>query len=474
MGGFAFTASPVFVYIGRMTSKISEFLFGPAPSGRLPDRVRLSIESQQVNGERLIGLVQLSLVGLLGVLYLVSPKTSVGTAFSPVPWALAFYLSFTVLRIYIAFCRTLPHWFLMISVVMDISLLMVLIWSFHIQYEQPPSFYLKAPTLLYVFIFIALRALRFEPRYVAAAGLTAAAGWIVLMLYVMFSDPADMMITRNYVQYMTSNSVLIGAEIDKIVSILMVTFVLAVAVERARRMLIRATAEAAAAKDLSRFVSADAADRITRADKRIRPGDGEVREATVMFTDIEGFSTLSEKLAPQDLIGALNDYFAALAEVIGRHGGVINQFVGDAMLITFNTSKDDPDHAANAVRTALGIQDVVNNRRFGLDQVMKTRCGINSGTILSGTVGSEERLIFTVHGDEVNVAARLEQLNKVYGTYILVTDQTRAACGDAHGFDFDLVGEVTVKGRTQPSCVFALRTPWDQRRKEQTIDPTGK
>ena len=120
-------------------------------------------------------------------------------------------------------------------------------------HDQPPSFYLKAPTLLYVFIFIALRALRFEARYVLLAGVVAALGWGALILYGVFSDPDNMMITRDYIQYMTSNSILLGAEFDKIISILVVTLIIAVALQRAKGLLISSIKEQTAAQDLSRF-----------------------------------------------------------------------------------------------------------------------------------------------------------------------------------------------------------------------------
>ena len=107
------------------------------------------------------------------------------------------YALFTLLRLVLAHRISLPGWFLIVSIVFDMSLLFGLIWSFHLQYQQPASFYLKAPTLLYVFIFIALRALRFEARFVIAAGLAAAAGWLVLVLYVITVDPSDTMITRD-------------------------------------------------------------------------------------------------------------------------------------------------------------------------------------------------------------------------------------------------------------------------------------
>ena len=121
---------------------------------------------------------------------------------------------------------------------------------------QPASFYLKAPTMVYVFIFIALRALRFEPRFIILSGAAAGVGWLILVLYVIWSVPEDMMITRNYITYLTSNAILIGTEVDKILSIAFVTFVLAVAIVRAQRVLNRAVLETTVAEDLSRFVSA--------------------------------------------------------------------------------------------------------------------------------------------------------------------------------------------------------------------------
>ena len=434
---------------------ISRFVFGERPESHLPERVHASIVAQQTQSEILIGWVQLVVVVVFGTLYAVAPKTAMNADFRPVPWVLALYFVFTVLRLGFSYRGLLPRWVLMISVVADIGLLMILIWSFHIQYMQPAAFYLKAPTMLYVFIFIALRALRFEPVFIVAAGVMAAVGWLCLMLYVLFAVPDDPMITRDYVEYMTSNSILVGAEVDKILSILFVTFVLAVALVRARRLLIRSVADSAAAQDLSRFVSREIADRITTADRQIQPGDGEVKVATVMFTDIESFATISERIGPDKLVSALNEYFAALSEVIERHGGVITQFEGDSMLVGFNTVKPDGDHAANAVRTAIGIQQVVNGRTFGDGEKMKTRCGINTGEMVAGAVGSRDRLIFTVHGDEVNVAARLEQLNKQYGTYILASERS---VGEAGGdFPFEEVGEVTVRGRTAPTRVFTIR-----------------
>ena len=117
-----------------------------------------------------------------GTLYSLSPKTfDTDVAITPVPWALTAYLAFTGVRLFLGYRNALTRWFLTLSVIVDMALLMGLIWSFHIQYEQPTAFVLKAPTLLYVFIFIALRALRFDAFFVLLAGSTAAVGWLFMV-----------------------------------------------------------------------------------------------------------------------------------------------------------------------------------------------------------------------------------------------------------------------------------------------------
>ncbi|NQW01919.1 MAG: adenylate/guanylate cyclase domain-containing protein [Rhodospirillales bacterium] len=438
-----------------MLNNISRFVFGEKTPGHLPERVQENIARQQQESEKLIGWVQLALVATFSTLYALSPKTGGLTMFQPVPWAISLYFLFTMIRLVAAYKNYLPGWLLIWSVVMDMGLLMFLIWSFHIQYEQPASFYLKAPTVMYVFIFIAIRALRFEPKYIMWAGMAAVFGWAGMVGYVVVADPNDPMITRDYVDYLTSNAVLVGAEIDKILSMIAVTLVLCVAVIRGQRILNRAVLDASAAKDLSRFVSREVAERITSADHAIQPGDGESRIATVVFTDIEGFSTVSEKLSPQQLARTLNAYFEATSKIIDAHGGVITQFQGDLMLITFNAVTRDDNHAVNAMKTAIGIRDLCAHQSFGDGGRLPTRCGVNTGEIVVGAIGSTDRLSFTVHGDQVNIAARLEQLNKQYGSYILAGENTVAACGQ--NFDFEEAGDVTVRGRAAATKIYTVR-----------------
>ena len=439
-----------------MLEKLSVFVFGEPLQAHLPERVRENIAVQQIEGEKLISWVQLLLVLVFGTFYSLAPSTAPEAGFQPVPWALSAYLLFTLVRLITSHRGRLPNWLLMVSVVMDMSLLMALIWSFHIQYMQPASFYLKAPTMIYVFIFIALRALRFEPRFILLAGAAAAVGWLGLVLYVVLSVDGDPMITRNYVTYLTSNAILIGAEVDKILAIGLVTGVLAVAVLRAQRTMNHAVLDSMAADDLSKFVSREVADRITASDQAVQPGDGESKVATVMFTDMEGFSTISEKLTPQELAGMMNEYFSVLGAIVHEHGGVISQIIGDALIVTYNDASPNNDHAASAMRTAIAIQKTDIRSTFAKGAILKTRCGINTGDIVVVAIGTKERLSFTVHGDEVNIAARLEPLNKEYGTYILAGENTVKACRNDE-CEFESVGEVTVRGRATPTKIFTVK-----------------
>ncbi|WP_343031062.1 adenylate/guanylate cyclase domain-containing protein [Roseospira navarrensis] len=440
---------------GRRT--LSRFVLGARAEDRLPARVRATVEAQQRQSEILIGWVQLSVVGLFGALYLIAPKTSGSTAFMPVPYALGGYLAFTLVRLILAYRDRLGPVLLFASVIIDMSLLMGLIWTFHVQYEQSAPFYLKAPTLLYVFIFIALRALRFQSVYVVTAGVTAALGWAGLLAYALVTElrMGDPMITRDYVAYMTSNTVLVGAEVDKIVSILTVTGILAIALVRGRRLLERAVVDSMTAADLSRFVAPEVAHRIASAGEGLRAGDGEVREGTILFTDIEGFATLSEQVDPAALMAILNDYFGAVNAIAEANGGVIVQFNGDALLVSFG-GEACPDHARRAVETARAIVRDLPGRPFGPGgHRIRTRCGINTGQVILGAVGAANRLIFTAHGDEVNLAARLEQFNKDHGTYILMSEAT-VRHADAEG-EVEPAGEITVRGRQAPTRVFVMR-----------------
>jgi adenylate cyclase len=395
----------------------------------VPGRVQETIAAQQDASERLIAWVQFGVVMTFGNLYAISPKTSdVVPWMTPVGLSLGLYFVFSVFRVWLSYRVRLPGWFLALSVVADLALLLTMIWSFHIQYDQPASFYLKAPTLLYVFIFIALRALRFEARYVILAGLVSAGGWLLLVAYVITVDPHDNMITRDYVAYMTSNSVLLGAEFDKIISILTVTAILSVALMRARRLLERSVIEAAAAKDLTRFFSPAIADKITQSDTQIRPGQGEAREAAILMIDIRGFTALANDMEPSQLVGLLTEYEARMVPVIQAHGGNIDKFLGDGILSTFGAVLPTETYAADAMRAVDALHQAYLDWKAervaaGLRPV-DIGMAVATGRIVFGAVGDETRLEYTVIGDPVNLCAKLEKHNRTAASVALTTRES--------------------------------------------------
>ena len=180
------------------------------------------------------------------------------------------------------------------------------------------------------------------------------------------------------------------------------------------------------------------------------------RAATILFTDIQDFTPIAEKLPPERLVPLLNEYFSRVMEIVERFGGLVTQLQGDALLVAFNVPLDDPAHAAQAVRAALEIERSINQRTFGEGVRFTTRVGINTGLVIAGPVGAEHRLIYTVHGDAVNLAARLEALNKKYGTRILISESTRQLAGS--GFAFTALGNVTVRGKSERVPIFTVQT----------------
>ena len=201
--------------------------FGEPVAGHLPERVRNQIARNQADSEVLIGII------LFAVLYALSPRTfTEDTTLEPVPWALGTCFLFTVIRLFLAHARRLPNWMIVASIVVDIAVLLVTIWSFHLQYAQPPGFSLQVPIMLCLFVLIALRTLRFDSRYVLMAGATAIAGWLVLLVYALHVAPVSSEVTRDDVHYLYTSDILIGGEVDKILTFLLVTGTLVVSTAR--------------------------------------------------------------------------------------------------------------------------------------------------------------------------------------------------------------------------------------------------
>ena len=180
------------------------------------------------------------------------------------------------------------------------------------------------------------------------------------------------------------------------------------------------------------------------------------RELTMFFSDIEKFSTFSERLSPSELVRLLNEYLTAMGNEILREGGYLDKYIGDAIVAFWNAPVTQPDHAARAVRAALACQRVLAERRAEWKErygaCLRMRIGLNTGEVVVGNMGSETRFNYTVLGDAANLASRLEGANKFFGTSILASGSVRQTAGDV--FRWRPLGRIRVVGRATPVEVF--------------------
>ncbi|MDD9908965.1 MAG: adenylate/guanylate cyclase domain-containing protein [Ahrensia sp.] len=387
----------------------------------MPKRITDAIKRNDTASEVLVKIIQFAVFASWGLLYLAAPQPDPETQ-SQVPLVVSIYLVFTLVLLWAALRKRTDPWLIYLSIIVDMALLTYLIWSFHIQYGQHASFSLKSVEVLNYFVLISLRALRFEARYVIAAGVAAMASWLILIVIVVDGDINYPQITRSYVDYLTGNYVLIGAELSKVISMLMVTLILAVAARRAHSFLVSSVAEGSAASDLSRFVANDAVQQILDSEDMMEAGSGVRREAAILNVDIRGFTRLAASVKPQEAMTLLADYQHRIVPLVHEHGGAVDKFMGDGIMITFGAAREEPDYAARTLRC---MEDILKTARSwkGPSSKLAINMAAASGPVIFGAVGDGDRLELTVIGPAVNLSAKLEKHNKVLQSKALVEKQ---------------------------------------------------
>src|SRR5215470_7902301 len=220
---------------------------------------------------------------------------------------------------------------------------------------------------------------------------------------------------------------------------------------------------------LSQFFSPDVLNEIVRHRADVSLGSRR-RLVTVLFSDIRGFTSISEKVEPEQVAEMLREYLTEMTEVVFRHGGTVDKYIGDCIMALYNAPFEDADHAAKAILTGLEFQErtlAVSARweaRLGVQ--IRNGVGINTGEAVVGTMGSRQRLEYTAIGDTVNLASRLETLTKDYNVSILISEYTHALIQhQLHGRE---LGEVTVKGKSQAVKIYAL-VPADLRKHPRAV-----
>jgi adenylate cyclase len=208
-----------------------------------------------------------------------------------------------------------------------------------------------------------------------------------------------------------------------------------------------------------RYVAPEVVGRMVASPDEVRIG-GERRELTILFSDIFGFTGISEKLPPERLASLLNEYLGEATVAIQDNRGMLDKYIGDAVMALFGVPLDDPKHAEHALRAALAKLEAIDvvNRRWAatgeLDEPLRVGIGINSGIAVVGNMGSAVRFEYTALGDEVNLASRIEGLTRKYDVDCLVSEATRDAVGQA--FSFREVDRVQVKGRGAAVTLYEL------------------
>ncbi len=207
----------------------------------------------------------------------------------------------------------------------------------------------------------------------------------------------------------------------------------------------------------SKYVSPQVADEISKSLDELKVDIGERKEVSILFSDIRGFTSMSENLPPEEVVRRLNRYLGAMVEVVFHYGGTLDKYIGDAIMAFFGAPVDDPDHATNASLCAFSMIEKLNklNVEFAKEGIpaMKIGVGINTGEVVVGNIGSDLRMDYTVIGDHVNLASRLEGLNKEFKTTIIISEYTYEKTRNLKVRD---IGNVTVKGKEKPVRIYEL------------------
>ena len=328
--------------------------------------------------------------------------------------------------------------------------------------DLPQAFIFRFDIFPYYFLFVAIAGFSFSPGLVLWAGVAGSIGWLgaYLKIYLDADNPLQwedipLQATREEFQavILSPDFLAAGSRYQETLILLITAILLAVVMHRARGTVyahLEADAERRSVSEMfGRHVPRAIAERMISDKGALEPVE---REATVLFCDIAGFTALTEKLGPVGITNVLNAYFDEATDIISSYQGVITQFQGDAILAIFNVPVTDPAHARNALDAARELLRRTNLKTFG-DESLSIRIGISTGHLIAGNVGGGGRQTYTVHGDTVNMAARLEAMNKELGTSILISESTADRIPDSC---LRKIGNVDVRGQSGQFQVFTV------------------
>jgi adenylate cyclase len=318
----------------------------------------------------------------------------------------------------------------------------------------PFSFILKTDLFPITILFLMFHMISFQPRVMLVSGISLFGFNLAMLLFSIVLGGT----TADFSEAFTSYRVNIDFEAGKLITFAFIAATVYLVSRRMRKTVYDSAEAEVAATQLGRYFSPNVSRRILSHDASIMEVGGSEYEVAVLFSDIENFTTLSETLAPAEVLHFLSQYHERMLEAIFEHGGTLDKFIGDAIMATFGVPEPGSEDAANAVRAALAMNDALT----GLNRERKARgefeihhrIGLHYGRVLAGNIGSHRQLEYTVIGDTVNTASRIEGACKQFGRRLLLSEAVVSRAGDA--LAFEPLGEITVKGRSRPVTLYTV------------------
>ena len=314
----------------------------------------------------------------------------------------------------------------------------------------------------FYFLILAIAAFSFSPGLVMWSGVAGAAGWLAAFFYISsgmartldWGDIPASPTTEEFLGiFLSPDFVATGTRLQEAMVFVVVATLIAIVMRRARgvvhRQLEAERGVASISQLFGRFVPKAIADSMIQQQGVLEPVD---REATILIADVAEFTALTETKGAQAIVDIFNEYFEAVSEVISSHNGIVTQFIGDAVFATFNVPVEDGQHKQNGANSAVDLLKLVQTTRFAGEK-LNIRVGVSTGPVVAGNVGGGGRATYTVYGEAVNLASRLEALNKTQGTSILISENTAQGLTD---ISLSEVGHVSVRGISTPVKIFTV------------------
>ncbi|MEM7226424.1 MAG: adenylate/guanylate cyclase domain-containing protein [Pseudomonadota bacterium] len=402
-------------------------------------------------------------LGLLGVFLVLSrlrdPAHALELAVSIAGFAALGLIHFSLIG-----TRYDRQWLKYLFITLDIAILSWLVATQPIYdtIDVPQVMTFRNTTFPFYYLFLAVAAFSFSPGLVLWAGAVGAVSWLGAFAWTIrdldlrydWTDIGTTPTTEHFLQiFLSPNFVGTGSRVQETFAYLVVAVLIAAVMWRARRTVRRQLELDEERRTLGdifgRYVPKTIADALISDRGLLEPVEG---TATVLFIDVAGFTKMTAASGPRRIVGVLNAFFERATGIISRHDGVVTQFIGDAIMASFNLPAEDPAHAEKALGAALEIAALVERERFN-EKPLSIRAGIATGPVIAGSVGGGGRQAYSLYGDTVNLSARLEALNKEQGTTILLDAATAERLG---GVPLREIGSVAVRGFAEEVAVFTV------------------